>query len=207
MTDHYYSAHPRSEAHERIVYASLRGRALSLYTDAGVFSKSDVDRGTQLLVETVAVCAADRVLDVGCGYGPIGIALAKEVSSVAMIDVNARAVALAVRNAKRNHCANVHVYCGDKYDPVVGQRFDVIVTNPPIRAGKAVVYDIFAQSRLHLMACGALWFVMHQKHGVQSAIAYCKTLFRSVEVVEKHKGFRVVRARSGVDEGAASWYD
>jgi 16S rRNA (guanine1207-N2)-methyltransferase len=204
MTEHYFSAHPRSEAHERVVYASLRGRALSLYTDAGVFSKDDVDRGTQLLVETISVCGTDRVLDVGCGYGPIGIALAKETAFVTMTDINARAVALAVRNAKRNDCANVHVYCANQYDAVVGQQFDVIVTNPPIRAGKAIVYELFSQARSHLVSCGALWFVMHNNHGAQSAITFCKTVYQSVDIVEKHKGFRVVRARSVVDECATS---
>jgi 16S rRNA (guanine1207-N2)-methyltransferase len=136
------------------------------------------------------------VLDVGCGYGPIGISAAHLAPKghVTMLDINSRAVELARENALHNGIRNVTVMESDVLSALEGQKFDVILTNPPIRAGKAIVHQIFEEAYRHLNEGGTLWVVIQKKQGAPSAAAKLESLFPVVEEVGKDKGYRIMRA-------------
>jgi 16S rRNA (guanine1207-N2)-methyltransferase len=139
---------------------------------------------------------SNLILDVGCGYGPIGLFLAKTYPNVFvhMIDINDRAIALAKKNAQMNGIENISIYSSDLFANVV-DHFSVVITNPPIRAGKAVVYQLFEESYRQLLPGGELWVVIQKKQGADSAKEKLHTLFSSVEVVEKKKGYVILCAK------------
>jgi len=196
LTEHYYSAKP-SVAHElNQIQIKLRGKDFIFVTDAGVFSKKDIDFGSKLLIETMVINRKDSVLDVGCGYGPIGLsaALLADQGRVTMIDINERAVQLSRDNAIRNGIKNVAVLQSDLLTEVANQRFDSIVTNPPIRAGKEVVHRIFGQAFDALVPGGCLWVVIQKKQGAPSAFSKLETIFGNVLDVANDKGYRIFKA-------------
>ncbi|HBI04051.1 MAG TPA: 16S rRNA methyltransferase, partial [Paenibacillaceae bacterium] len=138
-----------------------------------------------------------NVLDVGCGYGPIGLTAATltPAGRVKMIDINERAVLLARKNLEMNHITNGEVVVSDLFSSVgEDERFDVIVTNPPIRAGKKIVHDIFVQAYQHLEKGGSLWVVIQKKQGAPSAMEKLEELFGRVEVPMKKKGYYILHA-------------
>lgn len=195
MSDHYYANKPTVEHDLRTVRVTLRNREFVFWTDAGVFSKSGVDFGSQLLIETMEFPEDSTVLDVGCGYGPIGLTAATLASagSVTMVDVNERAVELARKNAEGNGIVNAEIKVSDRYENLQGRRFDVILTNPPIRAGKQVVHSIFDGAVDHLTERGELWVVIQKKQGAPSAKKRLEELFASVEDVARDAGYRIFR--------------
>ncbi|WP_445492898.1 class I SAM-dependent methyltransferase [Niallia sp. 03133] len=198
MTEHYYSRTQNVESDPNYWNYELKGNNFRFKTDNGVFSKKEVDYGSKLLIETYAYSAVDGdILDVGCGYGPIGLSIAKneENKMVHMVDVNLRAIQLAKENASVNHINNVKIYESDRLLQVGEVKFASILTNPPIRAGKKVVHDILEQSYEHLLDGGDLWVVIQKKQGAPSAIAKLEQLFNEVEVMEKKKGYFIIRAK------------
>lgn len=196
MSSHYYSKNPEVKHDRQLHEVSLRGNTLRFMTDAGVFSKSGVDYGSRVLIDSIALEADDQVLDVGCGYGPIGLTLSKLAKDghVTMIDINERAVELSRENARLNNIANVTVLQSDVYSAVAGRSFQVIATNPPIRAGKATVHRIFEEGYELLTPGGSMWVVIQKKQGAPSAKAKLETLFERVEQVTKDKGYYIFRA-------------
>lgn len=199
MAEHYYTERPTTE-HKRAEFETVvRGVPFIFATDAGVFSKGGLDFGSRLLMESMRLPERAKVLDVGCGYGPIGIAAAKlyPQSQVTMIDVNERAVELARENAKRNEVANVEVLVSDLYEQVASRSFDVILTNPPIRAGKSVVHAIFTGAVDLLRQEGSMWIVIQKKQGAPSALAKLEELFERVKEENKKKGYRIFHAIKG----------
>ncbi len=198
MGDHYYTERPVVESKPFQWAYMLRGHQFLFTVDQGVFSKKEVDFGSRLLIETfVEPNVSGNILDVGCGYGPIGLALAKDFPHrmVHMIDVNERAIELAKKNKQQNDIENAEIYISNLFDRVEG-KFAAIVTNPPIRAGKAVVYSIFEQSANYLLSGGQLWVVIQKKQGAPSALEKLKTIFDEVDVVEKKKGYFIIRAKN-----------
>lgn len=197
MSQHYYSQQPDARHDRRSIETVLRGKSLRFTSDAGVFSKGDIDYGSRVLIEAMEIPDGSAVLDVGCGYGPIGISAAylAPMGHVTMIDINSRAVELARENARNNGTHNVTVMESDVLSAVKGQKFDVIVTNPPIRAGKAVVHRIFEEAYAHLNEGGTLWVVIQKKQGAPSAAAKLESLFGDVEEVGKDKGYRIIKAQ------------
>lgn len=197
MADHYYSSKPTIASNEQVHEWKLRGFKLKFTTDAGVFSKSGVDYGSQVLIREMIFAEHATVLDVGCGYGPIGITAAKLAANghVTMIDINERAVELSKKNAKLNGVSNVTVLQSDVYSAVLDKRFDCILTNPPIRAGKDVVHQIFEQGYELLNENGEMWVVIQKKQGAPSAFAKLEQMFAEVEEVTKDKGYRIFRAK------------
>lgn len=199
MSEHYFTAKP-TVGHESIQFQeTLRGRTYTFLSDAGVFSKKGVDYGSRLLIETMEIPAEAAVLDVGCGYGPIGLAAASLAvrGNVTMLDINERAVELSAMNARRNGISNVRVLQSDMLEQVRGETFDRVLTNPPIRAGKDVVHRIFEQACDALNSAGELWIVIQKKQGSPSAFAKLESLFGEgqVDEVTKDKGYRIFRAR------------
>ena len=196
MSEHYYTANPTSGHDERRVSVRALGLDLAFTTDAGVFSRDGLDRGTEVLLDALPPLSG-RVLDLGCGWGAVGVALAAKYPEidVVMTDVNARAVDLARRNLAANG-ARATVAQGDGFESVDGQ-FDAIVTNPPIRAGKAVIYALFAQARERLNPGGALYVVIRKQQGAPSALKYLKETFGRAEIIDRASGFHVIRADAG----------
>ena len=180
MNEHYYSQNPEVGHRLKLIEVTLKGQPLKLYTDQGVFSKKRVDFGTRLLIETAELPWEGTIVDVGCGYGPIGLAVAKESArrQVVMVDINRRAVELAQKNARLNDIHNVKVIESNLLEAVKGKPFDAVLTNPPIRAGKAVVFRLFEQSYDVLKEPGGvLWVVIQKKQGAPSAVKKLENLF------------------------------
>lgn len=196
MSDHYYTNRPGAAHDEQQFSFVLRGFELLFYTDAGVFSRDRIDFGSVLLIENMQIAPHARVLDVGCGYGPIGLTAAKLAAQgrVTMIDVNERAVDLARRNAERNGVQNVDIRVSDVYSAVKGETFDVILTNPPIRAGKEIVHRIFTEGYELLADGGEMWVVIQKKQGAPSAMKKLQETYREVEEVDRSKGYFIIRA-------------
>ena len=197
MSQHYYSQQPEVRHARRTIDTVLRGKKFRFTSDAGVFSKGDIDYGSRVLIEAMVIPSHASVLDVGCGYGPIGLSaayLAPE-GHVTMVDINSRAVELARENAQQNGIRNVTVMESDVLGALNDQKFDVILTNPPIRAGKAVVHQIFEEAYDHLNEGGVLWIVIQKKQGAPSAVAKLESLFPVVEEVGKDRGYRIIKAQ------------
>lgn len=165
---------------------------LTFSTDRGVFSKNKLDFGTRVLLENLPLNEFEgRVLDVGCGYGPIGLYLASTTDcQVDMCDVNRRALHLAKMNAKANHLS-VSIFESDCYSNVT-EKYHVIISNPPIRAGKKIVYEILMGAKNHLISGGMLFCVIHKDQGAKSTISELKKLY-DVTILEKNKGFFVIK--------------
>ena len=193
MSEHYYTASPSSAHDERRVTLKALGNELTFITDAGVFSRDGLDRGTELLLEALPALSG-RVLDLGCGWGPVGVALGKKYPGleIVMTDINTRAADLARRNLAENG-VGATVLQGDGFDPVEGQ-FDAIITNPPIRAGKAVIYGLFDQAKARLAPGGALYIVIRKQQGAPSALKHLKEVYGDAEVIDRSSGFWVIRA-------------
>ena len=195
MNDHYYTRVPQSESRPVDCDYSYRGIALSFRTDAGVFSKGEVDSGTKLLLEALPEEMGGEILDLGCGWGVIGISIARKwpEARVTMADVNTRALDLSRENAKRNRAEVVCVE-SDGMAALEGRTFDAVVTNPPIRAGKQVIYKMFADAAGRLNPGGALYLVIRKQQGAESCMKYLQTLYAHVEKIDKSGGFWVLKA-------------
>ena len=197
MSEHYYSRTQKVESEPKFWDFTLRSQLFRFKTDNGVFSKKEVDFGSRLLIEAFELPNVEgSVLDVGCGYGPIGLSIAKNYPEriVHMIDVNERAIELSKANAVQNAVHNVEIYESDTLINVKEFNFAAILTNPPIRAGKKTVHDIFEQSYEHLVTGGELWIVIQKKQGAPSALEKLKERFTTVETIDKSKGYFIIKA-------------
>ena len=195
MQDQYFTSDPSSKSRPVSYTYEFRGRTFTFKTDAGVFSKGETDFGTDLLLNSLPHLSG-RTLDLGCGFGVIGVCLAAtDPVEMVMSDVNRRALDLARENAKANQ-AEAEVVESDGFSALTGS-FRQIITNPPIRTGKQVIYSLFAQCRNHLTPDGSLYLVIRRQQGADSAKAYLSTLFSSVETVERKKGFYIFRCSGG----------
>ncbi|MGM0899275.1 MAG: class I SAM-dependent methyltransferase [Bacillota bacterium] len=198
MSQHYYSKNPQTKSNPQELTYTLRGETFRFQTDSGVFSKSDVDFGSRLLIEAFDEPGIEGpILDVGCGYGPIGMAIAKAFPQrqVHMVDVNARAIELAQKNAAMNGVENISVYESDGLSSVEHEAFSAILTNPPIRAGKETVFRFYEEAFEKLATSGSLWVVIQKKQGAPSTQEKLQELFGEVRVADKKKGYFVLEAR------------
>jgi len=193
MSHYYTKENDTLKSNEKEVLIKIRGKSFSFLTDHGVFSKQGLDFGSRLLIEVVLDQEESKMLDVGCGYGPLGIIYKSffPKSNVSMIDINERAIKLSQKNATKNK-ASVNVFFSDGFSEV-NDEFNLIISNPPIRAGKDVVFSIFEGAKNHLIAGGLFYFVMNKKHGAPSAIKKCEEIFSSVEVVTKKSGYYIIK--------------
>jgi len=194
MSEHYFTAQPTSQSKPVGVDWTWGEMQFHFITDAGVFSRGEIDRGSEVLLKALPK-PTGRILDLGCGYGFLGIALKKRypACSLTLCDINQRALELSRQNAAAAH-TQLEVIESDGFAALQGEIFDHIVTNPPVKAGKALYYGWFEQARQHLAPNGTLTLVLLKKHGAPSAKTYLETLYPRVEVLEKSGGVHVIRA-------------
>ncbi|UCD44517.1 MAG: class I SAM-dependent methyltransferase [Candidatus Bathyarchaeota archaeon] len=200
MSEHYFSKTPSSPERPGLLMCRLRGHDFEFVTSSGVFSHRRIDRGTRLLVESMVLPEEGGLLDLGCGYGPVGIVAAKLRPGlrVLMTDVNERAVDLARANARRNGVADVEVRVGDLYEPVGDEVFGAIVSNPPISAGlHRVVEPLVVGAVGHLADGGTLQLVVQSRKGGRALASLVERHLGGCEVVARGGGYRVLMGRMG----------
>lgn len=193
MVDHYYTANPTSAHDLREIEVAALGIAARFTTDAGVFSRDGLDRGTQALLGALPPLSGS-MLDMGCGWGAIGVTLGKKYPEleIVMADVNSRAVELSRANAAKNG-VRAEVVQSDGFSNIE-RSFDCVITNPPIRAGKQTIYGMFADAREHLNPGGSLWIVIRKQQGAPSALKALREMYAEAEVVDREAGFWTIRA-------------
>ena len=193
MTKMYYAENPDSAHDIHELKVTLLGQSFTFLTDSGVFSKKMVDYGSQVLLNTLDFEKGKTLLDLGCGYGPLGISLAK-VQDVkpTMVDINNRAIDLAKQNGQQNG-VEADIFQSNIYEKVNGT-FDYIISNPPIRAGKQVVHTIISESINYLKVGGNLTIVIQKKQGAPSAKAKMEEVFGNVEILKRDKGYYILRS-------------
>ena len=176
--------------------AFILGKKFVFFTDNGVFSKDGLDFGSRLLLESIPLEeVGGKVLDMGCGYGVLGIVLNKVTScEVDMVDVNLRAMHLAEINSKENRCTGVSIFESNCYSNI-NSKYSCIVTNPPIRAGKKIVYDIVMNAKDYLEKDGKLFLVIRKEQGAKSLIVDLEKQY-TVEILTKKKGFYILKCKS-----------
>lgn len=192
--EHYFTNQPTSDSEERELTYQIQEENIHLISDNGVFSKNHVDIATNFMLHVLLQeDIRGKVLDLGCGYGVIGITLAKFFEiELTMLDINERALDLARRNCQRNGIQNVKLVESNGMEKV-SEDFDTIVTNPPIRAGKAIIYQMYQDAWKHLKKDGKLYLVINKKHGAPSTKEYLRQLFGNCEVLDKKTGFQVMK--------------
>jgi 16S rRNA (guanine1207-N2)-methyltransferase len=196
--DHYFTEKPRSASRPRELRFLYHGSILFFQVDQGVFGTQGLDPGTDLLIESMTPGPTDRILDLGCGWGPLGIAAAKAApqGKVVLTDVNRRAITLTRRNLRRNAVKNAEVRAGSLFAPVAGERFDLIVSNPPYHVGRPTILRVLQDAPGFLTDTGALLMV---GKGSQGILFYQEWLEEhwpgSVEVLGRRSGYRVLAAR------------
>lgn len=199
MTDHYFTSKPSAEKNEKSFEVKLKGKTLKLFTDSGVFSRDRVDYGSQVMIEAIdpAAFSKEKVLDMGCGYGPVGLSLAKAYPelTVEMVDVNERALNLAKKNAEVNGVKNVDIHLSSLYEMVEEKAFGAVISNPPIRAGKKVVHQIISEAYQHLADNGVLIIVIQKKQGAPSAKQKMSDVFGNVQRIGLDKGYWVLQSK------------
>ncbi len=172
----------------------IKTNKLSFFTDNGVFSKKGLDFGTRSLLESLPDDIHGDVLDFGCGYGPIGIYLKKVYNcNVDMLDINERSINLAVKNAELNK-VDVNIFKSDIYENVT-KKYDYIITNPPIRVGKKILYKILFEAREHMKENGTMYLVINKDQGAKSVMKDLEDSYK-VSLVEKNKGFYIIKAEN-----------
>ncbi|XFA98226.1 class I SAM-dependent methyltransferase [Candidatus Izemoplasma sp. B36] len=190
--NHYYTNNSTLDSKEKDIYFKIKEKSFHFITDYGVFSRSGLDFGSRLLIESVLNIKANHVLDLGCGYGPIGIIYKyfNNEANVTMLDINNRAIELSIKNAKLNR-QEVKVLNNNGFSDI-DSTYNLIITNPPIRTGKKLIYHLFLESYNHLVTNGRLIFVINKKHGALSAIKYCEEIYNNVNIINKKSGFYVI---------------
>ena len=191
---HYFTNEENLKSEIEKVIAELNGIPFYFYTDNGVFSKGELDFGTELLLKNFKYDNPNNktLLDIGCGCGPIGIYASHLGFTVDMSDVNKRAIHLSKMSLKEQGL-NANVFESDAYKNITN-KYDYIVSNPPIRVGKEKLYEIVMNAKEHLKDGGSLWIVVRKQQGAESMLRDMKNAYKIVEVIAKKKGFFIIKA-------------
>ena len=194
---HYFQDDPNLVSNIKEITFEINGITMKLLTDNGVFSKSNVDEGSYAFLKVLLpLDLGNTILDLGCGYGTIGLTLAKahEQARITLADVNPRAVALCKRNAELLKLSpRVTILQSDIYEKIEGP-YDSIVVNPPIRAGKAVTYRMYEEAKQYLIDGGSLYIVIRKAQGAPSASKYIESIFGNITLLKRDKGYYIYRA-------------
>lgn len=191
---HYFTNEENLKSEIEKVIVEINGIPFYFYTDNGVFSKGELDFGTELLLKNFKYDDSNNktLLDIGCGCGPIGIYASHLGFTVDMSDVNKRAIHLSKMSLKEQGL-NANVFESDAYKNITN-KYDYIVSNPPIRVGKEKLYEIVMNAKEHLKDGGSLWIVVRKQQGAESMVRDMKNVYKTVEVVAKKKGFFIIKA-------------
>lgn len=192
--EHYFTNNTNLKSEEKKVKVKINNTNFIFLVDNGVFSKKGLDFGTRTLLESLPIDKINgNILDFGCGYGPIGIYLSKVTNSnVDMIDINERSLNLAIKNAKLNN-VNVNIFKSNIYENIT-KKYNYIISNPPIRVGKEILYKILFEAKNYLSEDGEMWIVVNKNQGAKSL---CKDLEKEykVEIINKNKGFYIIKSK------------
>lgn len=191
---HYFTNEENLKSEIEKVIAEINGIPFYFYTDNGVFSKGELDFGTELLLKNFKYDDPNNktLLDIGCGCGPVGIYASHLGFTVDMSDVNKRAIHLSKMSLKEQGL-NANVFESDAYKNITN-KYDYIVSNPPIRVGKEKLYEIVMNAKEHLKDDGSLWIVVRKQQGAESMVRDMKNAYKTVEVIAKKKGFFIIKA-------------
>ncbi len=192
--NHYFAKHPNSKLRLGLIRTYLRGRSFEFLTASGVFSKKRLDLGTRLLIESMVLPEEGYVLDVGCGYGAVGIVAAacNPNLRVILVDVNERAVWLAKQNIEINRVGNAEVKQGYLYEPVKGLSFNCVLSNPPVSAGMETVKAIIIGASEHMASNALFQMVVKSKVGGKRLCMILENTFGNVDVLARKSGYRVL---------------
>ena len=195
--EHYFTALPKSQARLGLIRTNLRGKSFKFLTASSVFSKKQVDLGTRLLIEAMQLPETGAVLDVGCGYGAVGIAAAASNPQlhVVMTDVNMRAVQLARQNIEINKVNNAEACCGYLYEPVKDMVFNCVLSNPPVSAGMEIVKAIITEAPKVMEREATFQMVIRSKIGAKTLPSVFKETFGNCTVLARKSGYRVLTAK------------
>ena len=189
----YFEYNPNLKSEIREIKYTFKGNELTFNVDNGVFSKDRVDFGTNVLLNSLPDLKGFKsILDMGCGYGVIGLSLAKAYkgSFVTMVDVNPKAVELAQENSKKNRITNVNIVCSNLYEYAFeDDMYDCIISNPPIRAGKEIVHGVAKNGFFHLNKGGKILLVIQKKQGAPSMEKLLIEVFGNVKTLNKVNGY------------------
>ena len=194
---HYYTNDETLNHNIQTIEIKVKQTTLKLETDRGVFSKTGLDYGTRVLLENVELSSEPlKVVDMGCGYGPIGLYIAKTYPNaiVYMTDINLRAIDLAIKNSRMNQLKNVAINQGFLFEHIL-EEVDIVLTNPPIRAGKQTIFTLYEQAFQKLKTGGLLYVVIQKKQGAPSTLAKLESLFGEVTILDKNKGYWILSAK------------
>lgn len=199
MSEHYFTSDPSAPHKFREITVRALGMTLTMHTDAGVFSSDALDPGSHLLIESLPELSG-RVADLGCGWGAMGVPLALKnpLAEFTLIDVNQRAVDLARKNIIQNQAKNARAVVGDGLKALEGP-FQAVITNPPIRAGKQVIYGLFEEAKEKLAPGGKLYIVIRKQQGAPSALKFLQELFGQAQVIERGGGYWIIEATKEAD--------
>ncbi len=197
LVPQYFDNIPGLSSKPHVIKFDINGVEMSFLSDNGVFSKDQVDEGTKAFLKVLLTHPlSGKILDLGCGYGALGLTLARfyPESNFVLTDINERAIALTQKNINRLHLENVTCRLSNIYENI-NELFHSIVINPPIRAGKSVIYEMFRGAYDHLYDDGSLFIVIRKSHGAHSAQAYISTVFGNCALLKKEKGYYIYVAK------------
>ncbi len=196
MSNQYFENNDKLESNITELSYYFKKTKMKFLSDNGVFSKSGIDFGSSLLLKNISIKDEKSLLDVGCGYGTIGLTIAKINPQifVEMIDVNLRAIDLSNKNKALNDIENAEIFVSNIYENVT-KKYDIVVSNPPIRAGKKIVHEISLKSYEYLNDGGSYYAVIQKKQGAESLFKMLQTVFEEVEVIDKDKGYWIIKSK------------
>ena len=194
--NHYYSEKPSSKSDIKEIEFLFSDKTFNFFTDSGVFSKNKIDFGSELMLKTFLKHTSLKkgtFLDIGCGYGPVGIIVKTFLPelNIYLSDVNERALELTEKNMKLNNISDYNIIKSYIFDNI-HQNFDCILSNPPIRAGKDVIFKIYEESFHHLNNGGVFYCVIQTKHGAKSTFKKLKSIFWNCETLAIDAGYRIL---------------
>lgn len=191
---HYYDQKPTVKSEPATYTVWFKEQKFIFHTDSGVFSKSGLDFGTRLMLESYTP-RSGKVLDMCAGYGPVGVILNKLYKlDMYMSEINERAYNLCLKNLQTNK-AEAQVFLGNLYESLPEMKFTDILVNPPIRAGKQIVFATYSGAFERLEIDGYLYVVIQKKQGAPSSIKYLEELFGNCEIINKESGYFILRCQ------------
>ncbi len=192
--NHYFIDNDNLKDKEINFNVYVFNKKYSFVSNQGVFSKNKIDYGTELLLKSLEINNEESLLDIGCGIGIMGIILKENYRNlkITMSDVNKRALKLAKTNALNNNVL-VDITLSNLFENIE-QKFDIIISNPPIRTGKKITYKLYEESYNYLNSDGKLWIVVRKQQGAKTVYDYLKTVFKTVEIVNKKNGYYIIKS-------------